>query len=401
MKIGASKKISFWRSLESSAKVYRDMLNVRPMAPDISIVIPVYNGAAHLAACLNAVRELRPEPLECIVVDDGSTDGSARIAQAAGVTVVSTCGRRGPGCARNLGAGVARGEILLFVDADVVMPPDAMARIRARFSEDPARDAVIGSYDQDPASPDLLSQYRNLLHCYTHQRGQARTCGFWTGCGAMRAAVFREYGGFDETHMRPRIEDVELGTRLRRAGRQVWLDKGLQVKHLKRLRFWTVMKTDLVDRAIPWTLLILRSSQMPADLNLQWGQRLSVLASGWGALALILSAVSAAVFSGRLAAALVLSAAIAAVAVMALNSDFYRFLARARNPWFALRAFPLHGLYFLCAGAGFAAGLASHVWARLPLRNRAADKPLCGAPAEPKAELMDSPGGLTRSRRTL
>jgi len=136
---------------------------------------------------------------------------------------------------------------------------------------------------------------------------------------------------------------------------------------------------------------------MPADLNLQWGQRLSVLASGWGALALILSAVSAAVFSGRLAASLVLSAAVAAVAVMALNSDFYRFLARARNPWFALRAFPLHCLYFVCAGAGFAAGLASHGWARLPRRKRAADKPLCAAPAKSPAELMDSPGGLTRS----
>ncbi len=147
------------------------------MAPDISIVIPVYNGAAYLAACLKSIQELRPAPIECIVVNDGSTDASARIAQAAGVTVVSTSGRCGPGCARNLGAGIARGEILLFVDGDVVVPPDALARIAARFSEDPARDAVIGSYDQDPASPDLLSQYRNLLHCYTHQRGQLAPAG--------------------------------------------------------------------------------------------------------------------------------------------------------------------------------------------------------------------------------
>ena len=366
------------------------------MAPDISIVIPVYNGAAYLAACLKSIQELRPAPIECIVVNDGSTDASARIAQAVGVTVVSTSGRCGPGCARNLGAGIARGEILLFVDGDVVVPPDALARIAARFSEDPARDAVIGSYDQDPASPDLLSQYRNLLHCYTHQRGQARTCGFWTGCGAMRTAVFRSYGGFDETHTRPRIEDVELGTRLRHAGRQVWLDKGLQVKHLKRLRFWTVMKTDLVDRAIPWTLLILRSNQMPADLNLKLGQRFSVLASGWAVLALILSVVSANAVGTRTAAFLVLSAAVAALAVATLNRDFYRYLARVRSPWFSLRAFPLHCLYFLCGGAGFAAGLTSHVWSRLPLQNRGADKPLCTDPAASPGELVSSPGGLTR-----
>jgi glycosyltransferase involved in cell wall biosynthesis len=365
------------------------------MAPDISIVIPVYNGAAYLAACLKAVRELRPAPLECIVVDDGSTDGSARIAQSAGVTVVSTSGRRGPGYARNLGAGMARGGILLFVDADVVVPPDTLARIAARFAENPVRDAVIGSYDQDPASTDLLSQYRNLLHCYTHQRGQARTCGFWTGCGAMRSTVFRECGGFDETHTRPRIEDVELGTRLRQDGRQVWLDKGLRVKHLKRLRFWAVMRTDMVDRAIPWTRLILRSNHMPADLNLKLGQRYSVLAVGWAALALILSVVCAQAVGGRTGAFLFLSSAGAALAVAALNRDFYRYLARVRSHWFALRAFPLHCLYFLCAGAGFAAGLAGHVGSRLSLQDRAADKLLWADPAESSAELVSSRGGLT------
>ena len=337
------------------------------MGQGISIVIPVHNGAAYLDACPQAVHDLRPAPVECIVVDDGSTDSSAEIAREAGATVIATPGRRGPAYARNLGAARARCEVLLFVDADVVVPPDALARIAARFAEDPARDAVIGSYDREPASPGLFSQYRNLLHCYTHQLGQARTCGFWTGCGAIRAAVFRAQGGFDEEHARPRIEDLELGSRLRQAGRQVWLDKGLQVKHLKRLRLWGMVKTDVLDRAIPWTRLILRSRRMPADLNLRWGQRFSVLASGGAALALVLSAVCAAFSEAGWAAALALFAAAAAFAVAVLNRGFYRFLARVRSPWFALCAFPLHYVYFLCGGAGFAAGLAAHecgVWRR-------------------------------------
>ncbi len=361
------------------------------MTPNISIVIPVHNGAAYLEQCLEAIHNLSPAPLECIVVDDGSTDGSARIAQAAGVSVVSAPDRRGPAFARNLGARMARGEILLFVDADVAVPPDTLARLAARFSEDAARDGVIGSYDQDPAGPDLLSQYRNLLHCYTHQRGQARTCGFWTGCGAIRRAVFLAQGGFDEAHTRPSIEDLELGARLRQAGRQIWLDKGLQVKHLKRLRFWEVVKTDLADRAIPWTRLILRSRQMPTDLNLKWSQRFSVLAAGWAALAFILSAIFATASSARLAAPLALSAVITALAVAALNHDFYRFLARVRGPWFCLRAFPLHGLYFLCGGTGFAAGLAAHLcarWSGRPVAKRLeADKPLRADPAEAPAGL--------------
>ena len=345
------------------------------MSMDISIVIPVYNGEDYLAACLRAVQDLRPAPLECIVVDDGSSDGSARIAREAGVTVVSAPERRGPASARNLGAAVARGEILLFVDADVMVPPDALARLAARFSEDPARDAVIGSYDLSPAAPGLLSQYRNLLHCYTHQRGLSRTCGFWAGCGAIRSTIFWTHRGFDESHSRPCIEDLELGSRLRLAGQQIWLDKGLEVKHLKRLRFWTVIKTDLVDRAIPWTLLILRSGSMPADLNLKWGQRFSVLASGWAALAMVLSVVSAVAGDKRSAALLILSSAVAALTVGVLNRDFYHFLARVRGRWFALRALPLHGLYFLCAGGGFAAGLAAHTWGRLVRHGRSATTP--------------------------
>ena len=365
------------------------------MTLSISIIVPVFNGATYLEACLKAIHDLRPAPLECIVVDDGSTDGSAQIAQAAGAIMVSAPGPRGPAFARNLGARTARGELLLFVDADVVVPPDALARIAARFAENPARDAVIGSYDQDPASPDLLSQYRNLLHCYTHQRGQARTCGFWTGCGAMRREVFWAHGGFDEAHTRPCIEDLELGTRLRQAGRQIWLDKGLQVKHLKRLRFRGVVKTDLLDRAIPWTRLILRSGRMPADLNLKWGQRLSVLAACWAALALILSVILAVASGVQSAAPLALSAATAALAVAVLNRDFYGFLARVRSPWFSLRAIPLHCLYFLCGGAGFAAGLAAHEYARwtgrLAAKNRAADEALGADPADAPAGLVGPP----------
>jgi hypothetical protein len=241
----------------------------------------------------------------------------------------------------------------------------------------------------------MLSQYRNLLHSYTHQHGEAHTCGFWTGCGAIRTAVFRAHGGFDEAHERPCIEDVELGTRLRQAGRQVWLDKGLQVKHLKHLRFWAVVKTDVWDRAIPWTRLILRSHQMPADLGLRWGQRFSVLASGWAAAALVLSVVFAPGGEARWAAALAVSAAVAAFFVAAINWDFYRFLARVRSPWFALRAFPLHCIYFLCGGTGFAAGLVAHecdVWRRrfFPPKHPA-DKPIAANPPAPVSSCSAAP----------
>ena len=74
----------------------------------------------------------------------------------------------------------------------------------------------------------------------------------------------------------PAIEDIELGYRLRMAGRKVILDKELQVTHLKRWTFWGLLKTDILDRGIPWTELILRDRYMPNDLNLELSQRVSV-----------------------------------------------------------------------------------------------------------------------------
>lgn len=78
-------------------------------------------------------------------------------------------------------------------------------------------DALIGSYDDDPKSPDFISQYRNLMHCSVHQTGRSEASTFWSGCGAIRREVFLESGGFDETYVRPAIEDIELGYRLTRS----------------------------------------------------------------------------------------------------------------------------------------------------------------------------------------
>ena len=332
------------------------------MPAAVSIVIPVYNASPYLAACLDGLRSLDPAPLECIVVDDGSTDNSAAIAERAGFRVISCGSRRGPAFARNLGARAARGEILLFVDSDVLVPSDALARILARFAEDPSRDAVIGSYDDQPGSPDFISQYRNLLHCYIHQSSHSQTCTFWTGCGAIRTRVFREHGGFSETHARPYLEDIEMGLRLRQAGRGIWLDKGLCVKHLKRLSLLEMLKTDLLDRAIPWTLLILRFQSMPADLNLRWEQRVSVLLNLAAAAAALGSLLVTATGVYPVAGPYLAGAAALAAALLAiLNRRFYRFLANRRGWWFASRAFPLHCLYFLCGGLGFAMGMLIYV----------------------------------------
>ncbi|HSW50893.1 MAG TPA: glycosyltransferase family A protein [Bryobacteraceae bacterium] len=242
----------------------------------VSVIIPVYNSAAHLKTCLSHLAQWPAGPLELIVVDDGSTDGSAEVARSFNAVVLSTGGRKGPARARNIGARAARGEILLFIDSDVCVHPDTLERVREDFRRHPELDALIGSYDSSPQSPDFISQYKNLMHSYVHQRGRLEACTFWSGCGAIRRQVFLEHAGFDESYGRPAIEDIELGYRLRQAGRNMVLDKDLQVTHLKKWTFWSLLKTDVLDRGIPWTELILRDHYMPNDLNLELSQRVSV-----------------------------------------------------------------------------------------------------------------------------
>jgi glycosyltransferase involved in cell wall biosynthesis len=242
----------------------------------ISVIVPVHNSASYLRKCLEHLSRSTFRDYECIVVDDGSTDNSAEVARQAGATVCATDRRRGPAYARNIGAKSAKGDILFFIDADVCVSSNTLDRVYANFEHDPDLSAVIGSYDELPESQDFVSLYKNLMHSYVHHNSRREASTFWSGCGAIRKSVFEEFSGFDESYDRPAIEDIELGYRLTAAHKKLVLDTSILVKHLKRWSFFGLIKTDIMDRGIPWTELILRDKLLPNDLNLQLSQRVSV-----------------------------------------------------------------------------------------------------------------------------
>lgn len=322
--------------------------NERDVTEQISIIIPVHQGGEAFHHCLKALVRLAPPPLEILIVIDGIDDGSGKAAEALGVRVLRVPERSGPARARNLGALAAKGQLLFFLDADVQAPVPVVARVATTFQRDPSLSALIGSYDNAPGAPSFLSQYRNLMHHYVHQQSTTQIHTFWGACGVVRREAFFAVGGFDESYKMPAMEDVELGYRLSSAGYRIELDKELQVKHLKHWSVASMLRTDVFQRAIPWSRLLLRAKTVYPELNLGTESRISALLS-WLLLALLLL--------GCLYPAFLLGALADGVGLIALNIGFYRFLEEGRGWWFAVRAIPWHWLYFLYASAAFA-----YVW---------------------------------------
>ena len=210
-------------------------------------------------------------------MDDALTDGTGEVAAEMGALVIELGTRTGPALARNRGAGLARGEYLFFLDADVCVHPDTLQLVHNTFAGNDAPDAVFGSYDTQPPAKNVLSQYKNLFHHFVHQDSRERATTFWSGCGAIRRSVFQKMGGFSARYKRPSIEDIELGMRLHGSGHRIVLNKLIQVTHLKHWTLWSVVKTDVLDRGVPWTELMLQQGAMPDDLNLKVSQRISVI----------------------------------------------------------------------------------------------------------------------------
>jgi glycosyltransferase involved in cell wall biosynthesis len=324
--------------------------------PTVSVIVPAYEAGPYLLRCLRSLAAARPSPTEVIVVADGESDGAWRIAPDHGARVVQLPTRRGAAPARNAGAEVAIGEILLFIDADVAVSRDTIGRVQAIFAAAGAPDAVFGSYDDSPAEPDVLSQYRNLLHHHVHQSGHEDASTFFSACGA-----FRNVGGFRSVA----IEDVDLGYRLSHSGYRIRLDKTLQVKHLKRWRPLRLIKTDTIDRALSWTLLLLENpSRFRDDLNLRREGRASLIV-----LFILMLLLGAAMIAPTRAGWSLGSwltwagACLSALSIFCwLNRVFYRFLLRRRGAWFLIAAFPWHMVYYLCGGTGFVLGCVTHLW---------------------------------------
>lgn len=307
--------------------------------PSISLVMPTIGWDDTFRRCAEAALAGLRAGDQALIVFDGTPPPAPDWLRASAATLLSTGHRQGPAAARNLAAAKANGEVLLFVDADVQLHPDAVARIRAHFAADPGLTALFGSYDATPAAPGLVSRFRNLLHHHTHTSHPGPATTFWAGCGAVRRQAFHSVGGFDPaTFPKPSIEDIDLGLRLSDAGCRILLDPAIQGTHHKRWTLASMLTTDIRQRAIPWSQLLLGRRQSNTSLNLDRTGRASGLLS-------LLAALSALALP-RLPSLWPLPL-LALAGIVVLNRDFYQLCFARGGTGLALAAIPLHGLYFL------------------------------------------------------
>ncbi len=302
--------------------------------PSLSAVVPATDRPDSLARSLEAIRNANAPPEEVVVVDE--------------------CELPGPAAARNDGAHRASGDILVFVDADVLPHADAFERIRRAFESSPELIAVFGSYDDAPEATGTVSSFRNLLHHHVHQQAAGRATTFWAGLGAVRRDAFLDVGGFDPSGTeRRRSRTSSSAYRLARVG-EIRLDPLLLGTHLKRWTLRSMVRTDFFRRGIPWAALLLRERAGTQVLNLGWRHRLSALAC--------------VVFAAAVSVRRVRLAFWSAGAFVALNRSFYALLFRRRGGHVAAIGIALHALHHVVGIAAASTALATHVGRRLLMR---------------------------------
>ncbi|MDP7079287.1 MAG: glycosyltransferase family 2 protein [Candidatus Undinarchaeales archaeon] len=207
----------------------------------ISVVIPVYNGAVTLGACLKALTgsDTDDDVLEVIVVDDGSTDSSADLAEGLGVRVVRLERNSGPATARNRGAAASSGDVVVFLDADMQVKQGTISALAERVN-DPSIGAVFCPYDPTTKYDHKFATFVNLLYCFWFSNHPVDSNVLVGSAMAMRREVF-EANRFDECFSRASVEDIELGWALLSRGLRIVLAKDLPVSNIDEvapMRFW-------------------------------------------------------------------------------------------------------------------------------------------------------------------
>ncbi len=330
------------------------------MSTHVSIIVPAHNEASRIQRCLIPIVSVcRRRGWEALVVDDGSTDETGALAGRLGVQVVRNDVPRGVAGARNAGAARARGEILVFVDADVVAPESSLERLVQRLDTDEGVHAV-GAYPEiselNPAWSARFVGLRAAMPFKLHPAREIRGfSAFQSECGAIRREVFEVVGGFPEHHRGVGMEEFEMGHTLERLGYQnVILADAYYLHHFKPLG---PRCRELFRRTRRWVPLLLDRGRLETTGAVGTGRE--GLSCGLTAAALAGLAVAPVHRGGVVLAAASLSAQ------ALVESRFLSLAWQTYGPGMALYAVPALQAIHLAIIAGFALGVGDALRDRL------------------------------------
>jgi glycosyltransferase involved in cell wall biosynthesis len=207
----------------------------------ISVIVPCHNSRKTLPKTLASLAGQSCQPHEIIVVNDRSTDETATIASNAGCTVANTQ-KPGVSSARNLGGKHASGNILLFIDDDVVLDANALRILTDEFA-DQSLSGVVGLLSPHTPATTFGGKYKNAYMHFSYLNMPNETTVFYTSIAAIRTDVFLKTGGFDENYISPNIEDYEFGKKLKMNGFRLKSCQDLQVVHHKDYTIKNLLKT--------------------------------------------------------------------------------------------------------------------------------------------------------------
>jgi len=200
----------------------------------ISIVIPMFNAQSCIEECLNAIYASTFKSFEVIVIDDCSTDYSREKALAYPVKLITNDDekKRSAARVRNMGIQEASGDIILFLDSDVLVPKDLLQNVYDILSERQDISAVQGVYQTKPYYQDIFSQYKHHIFSFRgHRDDKSFVSYIHTACVAGRKEVFGKYKFNEKLNRR---EDIDCGLRMSKDGHLIYVDSRIAINHKKK-----------------------------------------------------------------------------------------------------------------------------------------------------------------------
>jgi glycosyltransferase involved in cell wall biosynthesis len=234
--------------------------------PLVSIIIPVKNGGATLDACLRSIRRSYYKHHEVIVVDDSSDDTTVAIAKEYDCTVLQLTDGHGANSARNFGASHAKGDILMFLDADIVVARETLLGVVETLEEN-FNDAVVGMYTAKHRHVSFVSQYKNLWVRYSYIKSNPAIDWLFGAISGIKRQAFEKLGGFNvDLRAKDGHDDIELGKRFARANLNIVLNMDIEVEHLKEYTFVSFVKNEF-RRSLAFAELATRFGETAQSLR--------------------------------------------------------------------------------------------------------------------------------------